>query len=199
MPALLELVRRRRSIRRFLPRPVAREDLLVCLEAARLAPSASNSQPWRFLVVDDPELKEDLCREAFTGIYSVSRFAAQAPVILAVLARQSRSPVFRLGQGIQRTQFYLIDIGIAVEHFVLQAEELGLATCWMGWFNAKKARRALRVPRTYKIAALLPVGYAASRPPRETVRKPLEEVAWFNGIGKEEMDPECRNNLPPES
>ncbi len=198
MPAILDLVRRRRSIRRFLPRPVEREKLLVCLEAARLAPSASNSQPWRFIVVDDPKLKEDLCRKAFSGIYSVFRFAAQAPVILAVLARQNRSPVFRLGQRIQRTPFYLIDIGIAAEHFILQAEELGLSTCWMGWFNAAKARRALRTPRALKIVALVPVGYAASRPPGETVRKPLDEVAWFNGLGRKDEDRECRNNPPPE-
>lgn len=198
MPALLELVRRRRSIRRFLPRPVERKKLLVCLEAARLAPSAANVQPWRFIVVDDPGLKENLCREAFSGFYSVSRFAAQAPTILVVLARLDVL-ANRLGRRVQRTPFYLIDIGISVEHFVLQAEELGLSTCWVGWFNERKTRRALRIPRKYKIVALLPVGYAASRPPRGAVRKPLEEVAWFNGIGKEEKDPECRNNRPPES
>jgi nitroreductase len=193
MTSFLDLVRKRRSIRRFLPRPVGREKLLTCLEAARLAPSASNSQPWRFLVIDDPGLKDRLCREAFSGIYAMSRFTAQAPVVLVVLARLD-SLLHRLGHRLQRTPFYLIDIGISVEHFVLQAEELGLSTCWVGWFNARKTRRVLRVPRKYKIVALLPVGYAASRPPRETVRKPLDEVVWFNGIGESGKEEECRSS-----
>jgi nitroreductase len=179
MPTLIDLIRSRRSIRRFLPSPVERDKLLACLEAARLAPSAHNAQPWRFLVVDDPSVKDRLCRAAFSGIYGISRFAAQAPVIVVVLAR----PGFvadGLGGRIQGTRYYLIDIGIAGEHFVLQAEELGLATCWVGWFHPRRLRRALGLARNYKIVALLPVGYAASRPPRETRRRPLDEIVWFN-------------------
>jgi len=165
MPTPLdELIRSRRSIRRFLPDPVDREKILSCLEAARLAPSADNAQPWRFLVVDDPELKAKLVREAFSGIYRMTKFAAQAPVLIAALA--SRDVLaHRLGSHFQGTQFYLVDIGIAGEHFVLKAEELGLATCWVGWFNGRRARKVLRIPRKYKIVVLFPLGYAASRPP----------------------------------
>jgi nitroreductase len=200
MATVLDLARRRRSIRRFLPRPVAREDILTCIEAARLAPSASNTQPWRFVVVDEPGLKDRLCGEAFSGLYSISRFTSQAPVVLVVLARLNFL-ANRVARQIQGTQFYLIDIGISVEHFVLQAEELGLATCWVGWFNARKVRRVLRVPRKYKIVALLPVGYAASRPPREAVRKPIEEVVSFNGLEGDagsEKDEECLSHPRPE-
>ena len=88
MPAFMEIVRSRRSIRRYLPQPLEREKVLDCLEAARLAPSASNVQPWRFIVVDRPDLKDRLAREAFSGIYKASMFAAQAPVIVVVLARE---------------------------------------------------------------------------------------------------------------
>jgi nitroreductase len=190
MPTFIDLVRSRRSIRRFLPRPVEREKLVACLEAARLAPSAHNAQPWRFLVIDDPGLKDRLCREAFSGIYSASRFAAQAPVVIVILARKDLV-VHHLGGGIQRTKFHLIDIGIAGEHLVLQAEEMGLGTCWMGWFNSRRARKALGIPRKYKVMALLPVGYPASRPPRETLRKALDEVVWWNSIGKSGEDREC--------
>jgi nitroreductase len=200
MASFIDLVRKRRSIRRFLPRPVAREEILACIEAARLAPSASNAQPWRFIVVDEPGLKDALCREAFSGIYSISQFTSQAPVVLVVLARLD-FVTHRLAPQIQGMQFYLIDIGISVEHFVLQAEELGLSTCWVGWFNARKVRRLLRVPRKYKIVALLPVGYAASRPPRETVRKSLEEVVSFNELGegaKSIKEKECRSHPRPE-
>jgi len=194
----MDLVRSRRSIRRFLPRPVEKEKLLACLEAARLAPSAQNAQPWRFVIVDDPVLKDTLCRNAFTGIYSTSRFAAQAPVIVVVLARKD-FVAHRLGRQIQKTAFHLIDIGIAGEHFILQAEELGLGTCWMGWFSYRKARKALRVPRRYKIIALIPVGYAASRPPRETVRMALGKVAWWNGVGISQEAKECGSGPKTES
>jgi len=182
MPVLMDLVRGRRSIRRFLPRPVEDGKLELCLEAARLAPSAHNAQPWRFLVVDEPGLKDEFCRQAFSGIYGMSRFAAQAPVLVVILARKD-FVAHHVGRQIQKVAYHLIDIGIAGEHFVLQAEELGLSTCWMGWFNFRKARKALKVPRKYKIVAILPVGYAASRPPRETVRLPLAEIAWRNRVG----------------
>lgn len=196
MPAFIDIVRSRRSIRRFLPRPVEREKITACLEAARLAPSSHNSQPWRFVVVDEPGLKEKLCREAFSGIYKMSQFAAQAPAIIAVMAVKE-VVAHRLGRRIQRVSFHLIDIGIAGEHLVLQAEELGLATCWMGWFNSRRARRVLKPPRKFKIVALLPIGYAASRPPRETVRKPLAEIAWWNRFGRAEQDGQCGNDRTP--
>ena len=173
------LIRSRRSVRRFLTDPVDREKILFCLEAARLAPSAENAQPCRFLVVDDPELKAKLAKEAFSGIYGMTKFAGQAPVLVVVLASLDFL-AHRLGRRLQGTQFYLIDIGIAGEHFVLKAEEQGLATCWIGWFNARRVRKVLRIPRKYKIVALFPLGAAASRPPSETKRKSLEEIAWFN-------------------
>ena len=177
------LMRSRRSIRRFLPEPVEREKIMACLEAARIAPSAENAQPTRFLIVDYPELKSELAREAFSGIYSMTKFAAQAPVIVVVLARLDVM-AHRVGRRIQGTQFYLIDIGIAGEHFVLRAEEMGLSTCWIGWFNVRRTRKLLRIPRKYKIVCLFAVGHAASRPPAETKRKPLKEIAWFNKIGE---------------
>ena len=159
--------------------------------------SSHNSQPWRFVVIDEPGLKEALCREAFSGVYKMSQFAAQAPVIVVVMAAKE-VVAHRLGRRIQGVSFHLIDIGIAGEHLVLQAEELGLATCWMGWFNRRRARRVLKPPRKFEVVALLPVGYAASRPPRETVRKPLAEIAWWNGFGRADRDGRCGNDETPE-
>ncbi len=197
MPAFIDLVRSRRSIRRFLPQAVEREKITACLEAARLAPSAHNAQPWRFVVVDDPGLKGRLCREAFKGIYRVSRFAEQAPVVIVVLIRKDIVVHF-VGRRIQGTTYHLIDTGIAGEHLVVQAEELGLGTCWMGWFSRRGVRRALGLPRRYKVVALIPVGYPASRPPRETVRMPLHEVAWWNGAVEGAEDGECGKSPTPE-
>ena len=176
-----EIIAQRRSIRRYLDKPVEREKILECLEAARLAPSADNVQPWRFLVIDDPELKDIFAREIFSGIYSISKFAAKAPVLIMILARLDII-ANRIGKQIQNIHYYLIDTGIAGEHIVLQAQELGLGTCWIGWFNSRKARKILNIPRKYKIVSLLSVGYYAERPSREKKRKRLEEIAWFNKI-----------------
>ncbi len=181
---LQRILRGRRSIRRYLPTPVEPEKLRACLEAARIGPSAHNAQPWRFIVVDDPPLKDRLAAEAFSGIYSSSMFAAKAPVILVLLARPGNAMV-RLGSKIQGVPYYLIDIGIAGEHVVLQAEELGLATCWMGWFDYRKARKVLGISGSFKLVAMMPLGYAEKRPTREPPRKTFEEIAAFNRSPKD--------------
>jgi nitroreductase len=176
-----QLVQSRKSIRRFLDKPVEREKILTCLEAARVAPSASNVQPWRFLVIDDPKLLEKLAREAFSGIYYPTKFAAKAPAIIVILARLDII-ANRIGKQIQDINFYYIDTGIAGEHIVLQAEELGLGTCWIGWFNPRRTRKFLNIPRKYKIVSLMAMGYYEKKPSRERKRRKLDEIAWFNKI-----------------
>jgi nitroreductase len=178
---LQRLIQQRRSIRRFLDKPVDRDSITMCIEAARVAPSADNVQPWRFLIIDDQEIKENLAKEVFSGIYSISKFAAQAPVIVVVLAKLDII-ANRIGKQIQDIHFYLLDVGMAGEHFVLQAEELGLGTCWIGWFNIRRARKILDIPRKYKIVSLLALGHYEKRPRRERKIKPLGKIAWFNEI-----------------
>ncbi|MFQ6038105.1 MAG: nitroreductase family protein [Candidatus Aminicenantales bacterium] len=178
---ILEIVRQRRSIRRYLDRPVEREKILACLEAARWAPSADNVQPWRFLIVDDPEIRSRLAKQAFSGIYFVSRFASRAPVLIVIMARLDII-ANRIGKQVQNVHFYLIDVGIAGEHIVLQAEELGLGTCWIGWFNARRVRKVLRIPRKYKIVAMMSMGYYERKPSRPKKRKTLEDIVWFNRL-----------------
>lgn len=176
-----QLVKGRRSIRRYLEKPVEREKILTCIEAARLAPSADNVQPWRFLIIDDPDLKAKFAKEVFSGIYFITKFAAKAPVIIVILAKLDII-ANRIGKQIQNIHYYFIDSGIAGEHIVLQAEELGLGTCWIGWFNPRKARKFLKIPRKYKIVSLMAMGYYEKKPSREKKRRKLEEIAWFNKI-----------------
>lgn len=176
-----QLVRSRRSIRRYLPKPVEREKILACLEAARLAPSASNAQAWRFLVIDDPKLKKTFAEKAFSGIYSPTKFAAEAPVLILILAKLDFI-TNRIARQIQKVPFFLIDIGIAGQHLVLQAEELGLGTCWIGWFDMRKTRTFFKIPRKYKIVSLLALGYYEKKAVGEKKRKPLEDIAWFNSF-----------------
>jgi len=176
------LIEGRESIRRYSDRPVEREVLLQCLEAARLAPSAENAQPWRFLVIDDAEVRERFSAGAFSGIYSVSKFAARAPVLILMLARLNVI-THRIGRQVQNIHFHYIDIGIAGQQLVLQAEEMGVGSCWIGWFNVKRARRFFDIPSKYKIISMLALGYYEKKPSRDRKRKPLDELAWFNRLG----------------
>ena len=178
--ALLDLIKQRKSVRDFLDTPVEREKIMMCLEAARLAPSESNSQPWRFIVVDDGELKNRLCDAAFGGLYFINTFCKTAPVIVVVISEKSKF-LARIGGMFRGIKFYLIDIGITCEHFVLEAEELGLGTCWIGWFNERGVKSVLNVPQNKKIDILIALGYydRAKLGP-EHGREPMDKIASFN-------------------
>jgi len=174
----LSLVNRRYSVRDYLDKPVEREKLDMCLEAARLAPSACNSQPWKFIVIDDKQLKNTLCERIFSGVHRTNMFAKKAPVLVAVVSDKGTF-VARSGGFLRDVRYYLIDIGIAVEHFILQAAELGLGTCWLGWFNEKEAKKVLSIPANKRIDIVLSLGYPAS-PPGERRRKSIKEISAFN-------------------
>ncbi|HCC47476.1 MAG TPA: NAD(P)H nitroreductase [Elusimicrobia bacterium] len=174
----LELAAARRSVRKYQSAPVEREKLDLCLEAARLAPSACNAQPCRFVVLDDPALKEKFCAAAFSGIYAACKFAAAAPVMVAVIADTGKLTAW-LGNQVQGTNFRLVDIGIAAEHFVLAAAEQGLGTCWLGWFDAKAAARALGLGHGKKVEILISAGYPAESPAARP-RKTKEEFCSYN-------------------
>jgi nitroreductase len=181
MPAspFLQLASGRRSIRKYKPAPVEREKLDLCLEAARLAPSACNAQPYKFIVLDEPELKEKFCAAAFTGVYSVTKFAAKAPALVLVTAETGKLSAW-LGNQMQDTNFRLVDIGIAAEHFVLAAAEQGLGTCWIGWFDAKAGAKALGLGSGKKIEVLLSVGYPDEAP----APRPRRAAADFSSYNK---------------
>ncbi|MFO7981649.1 MAG: nitroreductase family protein [Candidatus Aminicenantes bacterium] len=181
MTPFQKLVSQRKSIRRFNEKRLDRKDVSTCLEAARLAPSAENAQPWRYLVIDDPDVKNKFADKAFSGIYSVSKFAKKAPVLVLIMAKLNVI-THRIGRQIQNIQFHLIDIGISGEHLVLQAEELGIGTCWMGWFSIRKTRKFFNIPKKYKIVALIAMGYYDKKPSRERKRKKIEQIVWFNKI-----------------
>jgi nitroreductase len=174
----LALVAKRRSIRKYKPLPVEREKLMLCLEAARLAPSACNAQPYRFIAVDEPALKEKLSEAAFSGVYAACKFAAGAGALVFVVSARGKLSAW-LGNKAQSTDFRLVDIGIAAEHFVLAAEEQGLGTCWLGWFNAKAAARALGLAPGLRVVIIISVGYPAESPAARK-RKSMEEFSVLN-------------------
>jgi nitroreductase len=179
--AFLELVRERRSIRHFLPKPVPREVIGSCLEAARLAPSAENIQPWRFLVLDEPDRIEEFGLQAFSGIYRFTRWALKAPVLVVMLAKLDIL-ANRIGAHLQGTQYFLLDLGIAGTHLMMRAYEQGLGGCWIGWFNGKKAAAALKLPKKYRVVSCMALGYYEEPRKRRKKKYKLSEIAWFNEI-----------------
>lgn len=168
----------RRSVRKYEDRPVEREKIDACLQAALLAPSACNSQPWHYIVIDDPNVKKAFCQEVFTGVYAMSKWAEKAPVLVAVVSDRGNF-TSRIGNFFRRTEFYLVDQGISGEHFVLRAHDLGLGTCWIGWLNSNKAEKFFKLPKGKKIEHLISVGYPAEAPaPRP--RKEFAESVSYN-------------------
>ena len=175
-----EVIAKRRSCRRYRSEPVAREHVQALLEAARLAPSACNRQPWRFAVVTEEARRRAVLRKGLrAGI--LMRWAEEAPVLVVIGMVRSLT-THRLAVLFSGVDYPWIDIGIAGEHLVLQAEELGLGTCWIGWVNPSALRRVLGWPRTGYPAAIITVGHPADgAPPAPTPRKPLTEIAeWVS-------------------
>jgi len=174
----LDLVRRRRSVRKYRPDPVPRDALDRCFEAARWAPSACNAQPWSFIAVEDADVRAALGRAAFSGIYAMNRFAAEAPVLVVVLTERS-SYAARLGGWLKGTRYCLLDVGIACEHLVLQAAAEGLGACWLGWFSEAGVRRVLGLPRSAKIDVIISMGYPAGPVAAPKARRPLDDVRRY--------------------
>ncbi len=171
-----ELVLNRQSTRKYLPDNVDKNLIDKCLEAARLAPSACNSQPWHFVVVDDRE-KIRIMGEAAAGL-GMNGFAAGVPVIVAVVLEKMNFTA-KVGSMLKNKDYCMLDLGIAVEHFCLQAAEEGLGTCILGWFDEKKVARLLGVPKGKRIPLLITLGHPDCDI-RKKVRKPIEEISSWN-------------------
>jgi len=174
----LDLVNKRRSVRKYKSSSISRDILDRCIEAARLAPSACNSQPWSFIIVDNIDLKNKLIEKAFSGLYSMNRFIKDAPVLVVVITEKS-SYIAKLGGYLKKTQYSLIDVGIACEHFILQATEEGLGTCWLGWFNEKAVKKILNLDKNSKIDAIISVGYSEEDRDIEKNRKSIDKIRKF--------------------
>ncbi len=162
------LARRRYSCRKYLPRPIGRESLLALLEAARLAPSACNRQPWEFIVVDS----DDEARRAVLSSYG-GEWLASAPAFIVACGKHDEA-WHRGSDGKDHTD---VDVSIAVEHICLAAATMGLGTCWICNFDVPTLRAGLSIPDNVEPVAVIPVGYPEdpSAVPAKK-RKPLEEI-----------------------
>ncbi|MFW6101433.1 MAG: nitroreductase family protein [Bacteroidota bacterium] len=176
---ILKTIQIRQSTRNYSPVPVEREKLERCLEAARLAPSACNAQPWKFIVVDEPELKKEVAGAAKHMSFGMNQFVDEAPVIIAIVMEPA-NVTSEFGSKIKRKHYPLMDIGIAAEHFCLQATEEGLGTCLLGWLNEKKAKKALNIPARRRVPLMISVGYPATDKKKSRKRKDLDKIVSYN-------------------
>ena len=166
---VFEAIRTRRSIRNYEDQPVENEKLLNVLEAVRLSPSATNSQPWAFIVVTDRDVKERL-RSSYDRDWFVS-----APVIIVACALPDEAWVRHDGE-----EYWKVDVTIAMQDLILAAWEEGLGTCWIGAFSEEEAKRALGIPEHVRVVAMTPLGYPAEEKGLVSDRKPLEEIVRYN-------------------
>lgn len=172
---LLELINKRQSYREYSDTPIERDLIIKCIEAARLAPSACNSQPWKFVIVDNHDLLKDI--SAAASSIGMNKFASQAPVIIAVVLEKMNFTA-KIGSVIKDKEYSLLDIGIAVEHFCLQATELGLGTCILGWFDEKKVKELLGI-KNKRVPLLITLGYSNATI-RKKSRKDLDKICSWN-------------------
>jgi nitroreductase len=155
-----ELIIKRQSIRKFKPDPVSKEMIMEILEAARIAPSGGNRQPWQFIVVQNKEMIKKLAGR--------QEWAATAPVMILGL----------VDKGVQASYYYN-DMGIAFEHIILKATDLGLGTCWMGMMRrSDEARVLLDIPKELEVIIQTPIGYPDETPNRRGRKKMGEIVSW---------------------
>ena len=173
---LFEVIRDRRSIRKYQDQPVEAEKLTAVLEAARLAPSWKNLQCWRFLVLRQAERKAAML-DCFVEENPGRKALVQAPVVIVVCADPQQSAVE------EGKEYYLADAAIAFEHICLAAQALGLGTCWIGWFDEARLKQTLGIPAGMRVLGVTPLGYP-DQAPNPRPRKDLSEIAFFEEWGQ---------------
>jgi nitroreductase len=174
-----ELAKTRRSIRAYTGRSVDRKDLEKCVEAARYSPSACNSQPWSFIIVDDPEKTSMIAKAAAYGPGGFNSFTKEAGAFIALVAEKQVFPAWMAGK-IRHVDYRHVDIGIACAHLVLQAHELGIGSCILGWFDEGKIKKILSVPRFKTVELVIALGHPAETEIHEKKLKGRSETVFLN-------------------
>lgn len=170
--SILKMITERGSIRRYKDKPIPRSNLLKVLEAARLAQSAANRQPWQFIVVTDKEVKEKLAEAAHPTDRPRQSSIETAAAVVVCLADPEIS-----------AKWFLVDLAIAIENMALVAWDLGIGSCWIGAFREDDVKTALTIPEKLRVVSLLTLGYADEKP-RAKNRKSLEEIIHYDTYGR---------------
>jgi len=167
-----QVIKSRKSIRAYKSDSINNDVLDRVLEAGRIAPSAKNIQPWKFIVVKDAKIKQELvsaCRN--------QSFIEQAPVVVCAVALEK----IAWGNMGGYWSSYPVDVAIALDHIILAATNEGLGTCWIGAYHEAEVKRILKIPDEVKVIALTPIGYPAQEPSLKP-RKPLSEITSIDSF-----------------
>jgi len=175
---ILDLIISRQSDRKYSDKTIEKEKLDRILEAGRMAPSACNAQPWKFVVATDPKLVPKIADAASAKLIGMNSFVAQASVIL-VIVREKPNMSSKVGATIKDKDYSLIDIGIAAENICLQATAEGIGSCIIGWFDERMIRKILGIPKSKRVELIITLGYSQSEK-REKRRKPADETVSYN-------------------
>lgn len=184
---LLEIIKERRSIRRYKGAPVKREDVLKVLEAARWAPSWANVQPWHFVLVTEREMKEKLIQAVHSK--RAAEAIIQAPLTIVACAQLGKSGYLRGEAVSDKGDWHMFDMGLAMENIVLMAHSLGLGTVHVGHIDAKKAEQILGLSAGMVVVEMTPLGYpdeAAKAPPRKELKEFVSANRYGNAWNPEE-------------
>lgn len=177
MEDFMNLCLRRQSCRNFNDQPIEHEKLVKCVEAARLAPSGCNGQPWSFVVVENPELMEQIAESA-QQLGGSNAFASKARAFFVVV--EEHANLMPHVKCLVDSQYFAPgDIGAAMAYLCLEAESQGIGTCILGMFDREKVAKLLDIPLEKHICGLIAAGYPANQTVRKKSRKPLEEIVRF--------------------
>jgi nitroreductase len=175
---LIDLIISRQSDRNYSNEPVTKEQLDRILEAGRMAPSACNSQLWKFIVVTDHDLIGKVADAAAARLTGMNSFVGQAPLLLVVVREQANLSS-KVGGTIKRKDYSLIDIGIASGNICLQSQAEGLGSCIVGWFDEGEVRKILGIPRSKRVELIITIGHSLNQQ-KEKKRKPPEQTVSYN-------------------
>jgi nitroreductase len=175
---MLELISSRQSDRKYSDKPVEKEKLDRIIEAGRIAPSACNAQPWKFIVVTEPQLLLKTAEAASAKLLGMNSFVSQAPVQV-IIVREKPNFSSKVGASIKNKDYSLIDIGIAAENICLQAAAEGIGSCIIGWFDEKELQNLLGIPSSKRVELMITLGYSLSDK-RGKKRKPSVETVSYN-------------------
>ena len=176
MRSFLELVQTRQSDRAYeAGKPIEREVLDRILEAGRLAPSACNGQPWHFTVVTEPALLHDVAKA--TSSIGLNRFVKDSAALI-LITLEPTNITSRLGCNIKDKDFPIMDLGIAASYITLAAEDEGVGSCILGWFDEKKIKELVGIPQNKRLMLIVSLGYT-SKPKRKKVRKEFDKVVSY--------------------
>lgn len=175
---ILDLIRSRQSDRKYSDKAVEGEKIQRIIEAGRIAPSACNAQPWKFIVVDDKHLLSELADAASAKLLGMNGFVIQAPLLIIVV-RENANFSSKIGATVKNKDYSLIDIGIASENICLQATAEGLGSCMIGWFDEGRVKKLLGIPKSKRVELIITIGYSEAQK-REKRRKPPEETISYN-------------------